>query len=313
MSEWYLLEPGHVDGPFTTRELLRRRQAGLLADDAWIRRDQATEWVPVTVLSEEPEAAPLADLPPLAELAPLAYAPPKEAEAAQTVSALTVRSDDGPFLQIGSEFSAQGRRWGGPVVATPTAVYFLKDAARLSDWVVVACTAIPGLATQYIALKLPRDDDHFWIWVLVMVSVMALLMLGAQLLMKHLLTRLKPEYLRTCSAAQLPPAVLARLDPDGTRAAKDAVVVPKALVRMIVVPAFGDAVQVSCKPLRLAITNTKIGNAAVGQFLDAHGYPVRFRRGARVRASVPFVLCLILIVVLSVLAYQWWLQNGRRP
>ncbi|MGN6369655.1 MAG: hypothetical protein ACTHN5_15455 [Phycisphaerae bacterium] len=63
-----------------------------------------------------------------------------------------VRTDNGPFLPIGSHFACNGAKWLGKAIASPTAIYLLKKSKNNN-------AHGGGLAGALVSIALAKEDN----------------------------------------------------------------------------------------------------------------------------------------------------------
>lgn len=305
MNDWYLAEVGRVVGPFSAKDLLARREAGELPRHAMVRRDKSNDWLPIASLAEAASTPP-------SQTEPLAYSPPPVMSAASVVAAASVVPDDGPFLAVGQDFTANGRRWDGSVFVSPLAFYCVKDACKLGEWAEAACVLVPVLVVGGFLAKTTFGPDPQFSTSTFSVSFM-LTIWGATRLAAFLGRRLKKDDFRTCTVADLPAPMRAWLDPDGARSAKDVIVLPREVVRSIWMPAASGTLRISLGGVTVSTLTNTLRNGPLRKFLALHGWAFNVSRKSRAKNLTPFLLGLILAVAVAILGYQLWLMKSGKP
>ena len=146
---------------------------------------------------------------------------------------VAIEHDEGPFMKIGGQFSVPGGKWTGMTIASPKVLYMLKGSKQAS----ATAYHLGGLAGALIQQAFAKDDD-----------------------------------VRTCTVGELPEPVRMMLDRKGKKAAKDAIVLPRAAINHVKVGSFNNVLTVRLDPDKFTLNRGLFSGKKIRRFLGENGW-----------------------------------------
>jgi len=241
MADWYISTTGQTQGPYNQQQLKELVLAGTLGPQHHVWREGMPQWLAAGSVNELAglfAALPVATALPVAAAgsAPvLAYATPGGAIQPDFVPQLL--DDPGPFLRLGKRVKTPKSLWYGLALASPWAIYLLKRTQQLNAYYGAGF----GLAGVLVTAAAASEPDDY----------------------------------RTCTVADLPPAVRQQLDPKNKNADRDVIVIPKTSVNQIKFSFWSHLIRIDVGAERLGAWPRMFGGRAKAKkFLLANGWPV---------------------------------------
>jgi hypothetical protein len=164
----------------------------------------------------------------------LSYATPAVLAAAPTERMAPIQPDEGPFLKLGSIFNTGSGKWVGPVAASPKALYLLKRRKQMNS--AYAHGSLIGMLVVAATESGDVDDT------------------------------------RTCTLAEIPPAVRQFLARTGKKLSDDVIVVPRETVSRIRVAAVNNTMSITAGGVKMTVNIRIFRNGWIKRWLTRQGW-----------------------------------------